>query len=365
MKITARLLAGLSTKEKPELMAPLAAAMNEFFPIFEINTEPRIECFLAQALHEADGFRTLQEYASGAAYDTRTDLGNTPQKDGDGQKFKGHGVFQTTGKTNHLRAQKEMAKYGVIVDLMNHPQLLTQPRNAVLSACIYWKDKKLNALADQNTMAAFKAITRKINGGYNGLADRIAYWEKCKKAIIEDAKPVGLINAGSSPEQIRMLQQALSDRNYPVGKIDGKWGRMTRDAVMSFKADNFLDVTDPSLSLTDVMMAGPKVIPTRVNATVADLREEGSTTVAGADKLQIAGIGGTVVAAGSSALSSFEEASSYWQRLRWAWEPFSDTFGWLLTNPLIFVLPIAIAAIYYGYRIKQKRLEEFKQGKVQ
>jgi|GEM_PF-2230088 len=355
--ITAKLLASLSTKEKPELMAPLAAAMNEFFPQYDITTEKRQEHFLAQALHEADGFRTLQEYASGNAYDTRTDLGNTAAKDGDGRKYKGRGIFQTTGRTNYAAAGKVMG-----LNLIANPTLLATPRYAVWSACIYWQSRKLNALADADNV---KLITKKINGGYNGLADRIKYLEKCRAAIIEDAKPTGLINAGSQPAQIKMLQQALTDRNYPVGKVDGKWGRMTRDAVMSFKADNFLDVTDPSLALADVMLAGPKVIPTRVNATVADLREEGSTTVATGDKLKIAGVGGTVMAAGSSALGQFEEVSGYWSRLKWAWEPFSDTFGWIFTNPFIFVLPIGIIAFYYGGKMQQKRLEEYKAGKTQ
>lgn len=360
--ITPKLLASLSTKEKPELMAPLAAAMNEFFPLFDITTEKRIEHCLTQLLHESDGFRTLQEYASGDAYDTRTDLGNTAARDGDGRKYKGRGPIQTTGKANYLRAQKAMVKYGVVVDLINHPEQLATPRLGVLAACIYWDDKKLNALADADNI---KAITKKINGGYNGLADRIKYLEKCRAAIVDDAKPTGLINAGSPPAQIKMLQQALTDRNYPVGKVDGKWGRMTRDAVMSFKADNFLDVTDPSLALADVLLAGPKVIPTRVNATVADLREDGSTTVAAGDKLKIAGVGSTIVAAGTSALGQFEEASSYWARIKWAWEPFSDTFGWIFTNPFIFVLPIGIIAFYYGGKMQQKRLEEYKAGKTQ
>lgn len=360
MKITAKLLAGLSTKEKPELMAPLASAMNEFFPLFEITTEPRIEYFLAQSLHEADGFRTLQEYASGDAYDTRTDLGNTPKKDGDGRRYKGRGIFQTTGRTNYAAAGKIMG-----VDLIANPELLMQPRYAVWSACIYWKSRKLNALADLNTPASFKACTKKINGGYNGLDDRIRYLEKCRLAIVDDAKPAGTINAGSPPEQVKALQQALTDKSYNPGGIDGKWGRMTRDAVMAFKADNFLDVSDPSIALADVLLAKEKVIPTRVNATVETLRENGSATVAGADKVQTASYIAGAGALGSSALSQFEAVSGTWQRIKWAWEPFSDTFGWIFTNPFIYVLPVAGIAIYYAHKIKQKRLAEFKTGKVQ
>lgn len=361
--ITARLLASLSTKEKPELMAPLASAMNEFFPKFEIVTEPRQETFLAQSLHEADGFHTLQEYASGAAYEGRADLGNV--KKGDGVRFKGGGIFQNTGRGNYTKLTKQFREMGEVVDLVANPELLRTPRYAVLAACLYWKEKKLNALADLNTPASFKAMTKKINGGYNGLADRIAYLEKCRAAIIEDAKPAGQVGPGSPPEQIKLLQKALADKGYPVGGLDGRWGRMTRDAVMSFKADSFLDVTDPSLSISDVMLSKPKVIPTRVDATVSDLRSSGSTTVAGADKVEVASYLAGAGALGSSALDRFEFASGIWQRVKWAWEPLNDTFGWLLSNPFFYVAIIAGVAIYYARRVKAKRLEEFKQGKVQ
>jgi len=171
--ITAQLLASLSTKEKPELMAPLAEAMNEFFPRYEINTERRLEHFLAQALHEADGFRTLQEYASGQAYEGRKDLGNT--QTGDGRKFKGHGIFQTTGRANHAAAGKVMG-----IDAVNHPELLATPRYAVWSACIYWQSRKLNQYADADDA---KTITKKINGGLNGYDDRLIYLGRCRQAI--------------------------------------------------------------------------------------------------------------------------------------------------------------------------------------
>lgn len=173
--ITPQLLASLSTKEKPELMKPLADAMNEFFPVYAITTEKRVEHFLAQALHEADGFRTLEEYASGDAYDTRTDLGNTPQRDGDGRKYKGRGIFQTTGRTNYKRAGEKMK-----IDALANPKLLATPRYAVWAACIYWDDRNLNALADKDDA---KRITKAINGGYNGLSDRLIYLGRVRQAI--------------------------------------------------------------------------------------------------------------------------------------------------------------------------------------
>lgn len=198
--ITAKMLASLSTKEKASYMAPLAAAMNEFFPHFEITTELRIEHFLAQALHESDGFRTLQEYASGAAYEGRTDLGNT--KKGYGVKYKGRGIFQNTGYANMVRLTTQFKKLAKLlgdpsleIDLVKNPELLEQPRYAVVAACLYWQEKKLNALADKDDV---RGITKRVNGGYNGLEDRVRYLAKCRAVIGRQDDTVATLRANGS-----------------------------------------------------------------------------------------------------------------------------------------------------------------------
>jgi putative chitinase len=117
---------------------------------------------MAQCAHECDNFRTMEEYASGAAYEGRTSLGNT--QPGDGVRYKGRGIIQLTGRSNYRI-------YGTALglDLENNPQLASVPENAVRIACEYWKRKDLNTLADADNL---EAITRRINGGVNGLADR-------------------------------------------------------------------------------------------------------------------------------------------------------------------------------------------------
>jgi putative chitinase len=253
--ITAAIILALSDKERPELVAPLVAAMNEFFPQFEINTEKRVEHFLAQSCHEADGFRTLTEYASGKAYEGRADLGNA--KRGDGAKYKGRGIFQITGRTNYAAAGKAMG-----IDAIAQPELLATPRYAVWSACLYWQSRKLNALADRDDL---RAITKKINGGYNGLSDRQRYLERARKLIqdqgaatvtVEDPR----IGPTSPPEIVKALQKLLADRSYQVGAIDGKWGRLTRDAVLALKADAGLDTGDPTILLSQAKAAPKRVI---------------------------------------------------------------------------------------------------------
>jgi putative chitinase len=95
---------------------------------------------------------------------------------GDGKRFMGRGLLQITGRANYTRIG------GVLqLDLVNHPELLEVPENALKSACQFWKDNNLNALADSGD---FKALTKKINGGYNGLAERTALYNKAVTVFV-------------------------------------------------------------------------------------------------------------------------------------------------------------------------------------
>ena len=138
-----------------------------------INTKLRIAHFLAQLGHESDHFRTLREYASGAEYEGRHDLGNV--KAGDGKKFKGRGPIQITGRANYEKYGKKLG-----IDLVKKPELAETPEVGVKIAILYWSDHGLNALADKDDI---RGITKRINGGYNGLNSRIAMLENAKRAI--------------------------------------------------------------------------------------------------------------------------------------------------------------------------------------
>lgn len=157
--------------QRAALFAPL---LDELLPAYGVNTPLRMRHFLAQALHETAGFKFLRELASGDAYDTRTDLGNTPEKDGDGRRYKGRGIFQTTGRYNYRRVGQKMG-----LDLIAKPELLEQPRYAVISAGLFWADKGLAALADRDDI---KGVTKRVNGGYNGIESRTAWYNQLKKA---------------------------------------------------------------------------------------------------------------------------------------------------------------------------------------
>lgn len=133
-----------------------------------INTPDRIAAFLAQLAHESGEYRYMEEIADGSAYEGRRDLGNT--QPGDGRRFKGRGPIQITGRANYIRCGMALG-----IDLLDDPTLLTRPEYGTASACWYWNAHHLSLLADQGW---FKAITRAINGGYNGLSDRRLYWDR-------------------------------------------------------------------------------------------------------------------------------------------------------------------------------------------
>lgn len=151
---------------------PLTAAMAEF----GIDTPLRQAAFLAQVAHESGSLRYVREIADGSAYEGRADLGNT--EPGDGQHFKGRGLIQITGRANYRAAS--LALFGDDMLLIKHPQLLEEDVPACRSAAWFWWSRGLNTLADTGQ---FRAITRKINGGFNGYADRLAYYERAKGVL--------------------------------------------------------------------------------------------------------------------------------------------------------------------------------------
>ncbi|WP_303638800.1 glycoside hydrolase family 19 protein [Stenotrophomonas tuberculopleuritidis] len=140
---------------------------------FGIVTALQKAHFLAQVAHESDGFRTATEYASGRAYEGRADLGNV--QPGDGMRFKGRGLIQLTGRENYATFSNAMGQGDLFV---RSPELVAQLPWAVSAAGWFWKRKGLNALADRDDVVA---VTRRINGGTNGLEDRKRRLAQAKK----------------------------------------------------------------------------------------------------------------------------------------------------------------------------------------
>ena len=151
----------------------LNAAMGKY----GIVTKLRIAAFIAQVGHESGQLRYVREIwgptVQQAGYEGRADLGNTVK--GDGSKYRGRGLIQITGRANYAACGEALG-----LDLLSNPERLELPQHAAMSAAWFWSTRGLNTLSDRGE---FVKITRRINGGLNGLADRQALHDKALKVL--------------------------------------------------------------------------------------------------------------------------------------------------------------------------------------
>lgn len=156
--------AGLTTAKAEEFYGPIKAACIEF----DINTPKRVAHFIAQTGHETGGFVWLREIwgptPAQRRYEGRADLGNT--KPGDGSRFRGRGLIHVTGRYNYQAVSDALG-----INFVAQPELLEHPEHAARASAYWWKSNGCNALADTGDV---EAVTRRVNGGLNGLADRKA-----------------------------------------------------------------------------------------------------------------------------------------------------------------------------------------------
>ena len=173
MREVAPTFSGAPAASQAKIIAEAGALLAATLESYDITSRLRIAHFLGQTCEELAGYRTTEEFASGKEYEGRQDLGNTQR--GDGPRYKGRGLLQLTGRANYADYGKALA-----VDLVNNPTLAAQPALSLKIACEYWKRHDINADCDRDDA---QAVTRKVNGGLNGLSDRIAFTQKAKTAV--------------------------------------------------------------------------------------------------------------------------------------------------------------------------------------
>lgn len=182
----AELLKGLPagpTKEKLTIVLPLATKSRielNFEPLktgmvkYGITSPLQMAHFIAQLGHESMSFLYTEEIASGAAYEGRLDLGNTHA--GDGRRYKGRGLIQLTGRANYAAYSRFTG-----IDYLAQPERLSDdPVVAVDVSCWFWKDRGVDRLAEMDDA---KAVTKRINGGFNGLDDRLQNLRRAKAVL--------------------------------------------------------------------------------------------------------------------------------------------------------------------------------------
>lgn len=169
-------------RDVSEWTVPLSDAMR----VFNISTPKRQAAFLANVAHESMELYYKKEIASGAAYDTGSkaaSLGNTPEADGDGQKYKGRGPLELTGTANYAAFDKYVREVLQIpgFDFLKNPELIESARWGSLSSAWFWTVLKgLNKYADVDN---FREIVRRINGGYTHYNERVAYWNNITQVL--------------------------------------------------------------------------------------------------------------------------------------------------------------------------------------
>ncbi len=166
------------TPQKRQMYLPF---LNAIMPQYGITSPLRQAAFLAQIAHESGELKFWEEIWGPTAAQKRyeppsdlaTRLGNT--QPGDGKRYKGRGPIQITGRFNY-------GKYGQLLglDLVGNPDLASTTQVGFETACQFWQVNGLNELAD---IPDFTAITKKINGGLNGQADREKYYTRAKQAL--------------------------------------------------------------------------------------------------------------------------------------------------------------------------------------
>ena len=145
---------------------------------YQIVGRKRVAAFIAQLGHESGQLRYVREIwgptPAQAKYEGRADLGNTPP--GDGSKYRGRGLIQITGRANYAACGEALG-----LNLITQPELLELPQYAAMSAAWFWKQNGLNDLADRDQ---FNTVTRRINGGLNGLQDRLEIWSRARAVLV-------------------------------------------------------------------------------------------------------------------------------------------------------------------------------------
>ena len=233
---------GAIAEQQEAIIAAVGEVLAATLARYQIDSRLRIAHFLGQTCHESAGFRTTEEFASGARYEGRADLGNN--QPGDGPRYKGRGLLQLTGRANYRDLGKVLG-----LPLEQDPELAAEPVLSLTIACEYWKKRKINAVCDRDDVVA---VTKLVNGGSNGLEDRRVRTGKAKLAIARiegfmltgEAPPAGgrtVLRRGSKGDAVIELQRALRKLSFMLA-VDADFGAGTEVAVAAFQRDHHLGV---------------------------------------------------------------------------------------------------------------------------
>ena len=211
----------------------LLPAVKECLRLCNCESLNRIAMWMAQIGHESAGLRYMEEIASGAAYEGRAELGNIYA--GDGVRFKGRGPIQVTGRYNYTKLSEWAHSRGLVPTptfFVDNPEQLASDKYGFLGVVWYWTVARpaINAMADKDDIVG---VTKAINGGTNGLADRKARWMRAKAMGLEALDPgttppgedEGFMSALSPEEQRALYNEVMAMRKSrsPLRHVGSEW----------------------------------------------------------------------------------------------------------------------------------------------
>jgi putative chitinase len=196
--------------------------------------------YFARAGRDAEEYHRQPEKIANVVYANRMDNGDTDS--GDGWRFRGRGPIQLTGRANYTK----FSEWADLPEVLENPDIVAEDKEVALkSALFYWDTNNLNRYSDAGDI---KTLTKRINGGYIGLEDRIHHWEEALKALgaeVEtvhsddeddsfDLDEIGVLRRGAKGEGVKLMQEALG-----IG-ADGDFGPGTERALKEWQAANGL-----------------------------------------------------------------------------------------------------------------------------
>ena len=252
----------LFPKGREPILEALAKQSKKVFAEFDMDDRPnRLHFFLAQVAHESGGLSVIEENLKYSAkrmteiwpsrfptlasaepfagnpealankvYASR--MGNGSPDSGDGWKYRGRGYIQITGRDGYRAIGNAIG-----VNLENDPDRASDPDDALRVACGFWKWKNINAACDEGD---FLKVTRLVNGGTTGQADREAWLAKVRKVLKPAPATQPAKSAPPTKEEIRKVQQALRDRGFTSVTADGIIGPKTNAAIDKVRSDSGL-----------------------------------------------------------------------------------------------------------------------------
>ena len=368
----------------------------EVFDEYKVNTPLRLASFLATICHETGGLTIVRENMNYTAarikqvWPTRPEakcfageprelancvyngrMGNATGSD-DGWNFRGGGLIQLTGRYSY-----RAAGLAIGVNLESQPELIEDADIALKAAC--WEFSKYLEFCDKGEKG-FRSVCNGINRGnplskYDpiGWSDRQIWFQRCCDALgvgprVED----DFLSYGDQGSLVKTLQERLKTLGYAIGRADGIFGSRTRAAVLTFQAENKLDVDGivgpKTRAALNAETAAPMPLGERAEETIKDLKEAGSTTLAAAGKLKTAAlITGAVSGAAGTAqeVGLLEGAGDLLKELttlKTTTNGFVDVINWGVTHWYLGAVIVAFMVWKFAKDIEFRRHFEHVTG---